>query len=68
MYGESQAAKLALKQVEEKLDLFQSDVQRPGDRAGVRQGVPGGGGRHQRQRLHQPRHPGGRHIPPQKYI
>ena len=67
MYGESQAAKLALKQVEEKLDLFQSDVQRAGDRAGVRQGVPGGGGRHQRQRLHQPRHPGGRHIHPRKF-
>ena len=68
MYGESQAAKLALKQVEEKLDPYQSDVQRAGDRAGVRQGVPGGGGRHQRQRLHQPRHPGRHYFIPQKYI
>ena len=66
MYGESQAAKLALKQVAKfvffdlnKLHNFSSiSLLVAGDRARVGEGLPRGGGRDQRQRLYQPRHPG----------
>ena len=62
MYGESQAAKLALKQVRTHIVclfvFFLIQLVVAGDRARIREGFPGSCGGHECQRLHQSRHPG----------